>query len=48
VLNVISLAQFSITYARGRAANSVNARVPLKAGNDLSLVNTHLPNKSGV
>jgi putative transposase len=34
VLNVISLAQLSIAYARGWAANSINARVRLKAEND--------------
>ena len=34
VLNVISLAQFSIAYGRGWAANSINARVRLKADND--------------
>ena len=34
VLNVISLVQFSIVYARGWAANSINARVRLKAEND--------------
>ena len=34
VLNVVSLAQFSITYARGWATNSINARVRLKAEND--------------
>ena len=34
VLNVVSLAQFSITYARGWAANSINARIRLKAEND--------------
>jgi len=31
VLHVISLAHYAITYARGWAANSINARVRLKA-----------------
>ena len=34
VLNVISFSQSSIAYARGWAANSINARVRLKADND--------------
>ena len=34
VLNIISLAHFSITSARGWAANSINARVRLAAEND--------------
>jgi len=34
VLHVISLAHFSITYARGWAANSINARVRIAAEND--------------
>ena len=34
VLHVVSLAHFSITHARGWAANSVNARVRLKAENE--------------
>jgi hypothetical protein len=34
VIHVISLAHFSATFARGVAANSINARVPLKAENN--------------
>ncbi len=34
VLYVISLAHYAITYARGWAANSINARVRLAADND--------------
>ena len=34
VLHVISLAHWSITYTRGWATNSINARVRLKAEND--------------
>ena len=34
VLHVISLAQFAAAHIRGWAANSVNARVRLKAEND--------------
>ena len=34
VIHVISLAHYAITYARGWAANSINARVRLAAGSD--------------
>ena len=34
VLHIISLAHYAITYARGWAANSINARVRLAAEND--------------
>ena len=34
ILHVISLAQFTIAYTRGWAANSVNSRVRLKAERD--------------
>jgi hypothetical protein len=36
-LHVIRLAQFTIAYTRGWAANSVNARVRLKADSDRAL-----------
>ena len=37
VLHVISLAHYAITYARGWAANSINARVRLQAKLDTAL-----------